>query len=108
MAGEGRAGDGVATEHDALIKKRRARSIDGLAARKARKNNRRATGLNAASAGPEGARPGTARRGAPAEQGSVRFGGGKPIEWVVERSGVRREAPLRVSTKSQLPLLHQG
>ena len=48
----------MATEHDALIKKRRARSIDGLATRKARKNHRRAAGLNAAPAGLEGARPG--------------------------------------------------
>ena len=46
-----------------LIKKRSARSIDGLAARKARKNNRRATGLNAASARLDGARPGSPEGG---------------------------------------------
>lgn len=48
---------------DVLIKKRSARSIDGVAARKARKNNRRAAGLSAASAGLEGARPGSPEGG---------------------------------------------
>ena len=53
----------MSAEHDALIRKRRARSIDGLAARKARKNSRRAAGLNAASAGLEGVRPGSPEGG---------------------------------------------
>ena len=46
-----------------LIKKRSARSIDGLTARKARKNNRRAAGLDAAAARLEGARPGSPEGG---------------------------------------------
>ena len=46
-----------------VIKKRSARSIDGLTARKARKNNRRAAGLDAAAARLEGARPGSPEGG---------------------------------------------
>ena len=41
-----------------------------------------------------------ARRGALAEQAGVRSGGSEPVEWVVECSGVRREADPGMSTKS--------
>ena len=51
--------DGVSAEHDVLVKKRRARSVDGLAAREARRGMPGGTaGLGAAAARLEGARPG--------------------------------------------------
>ena len=42
--------DGVSAGHGMWIKKRRARSVDGVAAREARRNARRAAGLDAAAA----------------------------------------------------------
>ena len=50
--------------HDVLIRRRRARSIDGLTARKARKNNRRPAGLDAATARLAGAGTGSPEGGA--------------------------------------------
>ena len=60
---EGGWDDGGSAGSGLLIRKRRARSVDGLAARKERRNHRRATGLNAASTGLEGARPGSPEGG---------------------------------------------
>ena len=46
-----------------LIKKRSARSIDGVAAREARRNARRAAGLDAAAARLTGVGPGSPEGG---------------------------------------------
>ena len=46
-----------------LIKKRSARSIDGVAAREARRNARRAAGLDAAAARLKGVGPGSPEGG---------------------------------------------
>ena len=83
-----------------LIKKRSARSVGGLTARKARKDNRRAAGLETRRRRGWIGRGRGARRGALAERARVWFGGGgELIEWVVGCSGVRHEAPVGVSTK---------
>ena len=55
--------DGVSAGHEMLIKKRSARSIDGVAAREARRNARRAAGLDAAAARLTGVGPGSPEGG---------------------------------------------
>ena len=57
--GEGGWDDGGSAGSGLLIRKRSARSIDGVAAREARRNARRTAGLDAAAAGLAGARPGS-------------------------------------------------
>ena len=60
---QGKWDNGGSAGHEVLIKKRRARNIDSLAAREARRNARRAAGLDAATARMEGARPGSPEGG---------------------------------------------
>ena len=64
------------TRDGGLIKKRSARSVGGLTARKARKDNRRAAGLETRRRRGWIGRGRGARRGALAERARVWFGGG--------------------------------